>query len=70
MKNSAILAEHNNSGYPVIVDINAKKTFNEKLNVYDHISRNIYIHDLKLSQSNFNMINNLPILIKNHQIML
>jgi hypothetical protein len=45
---------------PVIVDVNGNHTFSDKLKAYDRISRNIYIHDLYLSQADYNMINNTP----------
>ena len=45
---------------PVIVDVNGNHTMNKKLNVYDRITKNIYIHDLTLSQADYNMIDNKP----------
>ena len=45
---------------PVIINVNANATYNDKLGVYDRISKNIYIHDLKLSQADYDMIDNTP----------
>lgn len=51
---------------PVIIDVNGKHSYAKKLNAArgtnfdDRITRNIYIHDLKLSQAEKNLINNTP----------
>jgi hypothetical protein len=45
---------------PVIIDVNGDHTYNEKIGVYDRVSKNIYIHDMKFSQADHNMINNTP----------
>jgi hypothetical protein len=45
---------------PVIVDVNGDHTVNPKLNIKDRISQNVYIHDLSLSQADYNMIDNKP----------
>ncbi len=49
-----------NSGSPVIIEISASKTYNDQFKAYDRISRNIYLHNFKLSQADYNMIKNTP----------
>jgi hypothetical protein len=56
----------NEKAPPVIVAVNGKHTVNAKLSessnatVEDRVTKNIYIHDLKLSQAGKDMINNKP----------
>ncbi|MBV9961193.1 MAG: hypothetical protein JO072_03005 [Parafilimonas sp.] len=50
----------NATSVPVLVDINGNHSFNKKLNAYDRISKNIYIHDLTLAQEDHNSIANTP----------
>lgn len=45
-------------GNAVIIDASGDHSYNDKLGVYDRLSKNISIHDMTLSQADYNMISN------------
>ena len=45
-------------GSAVIIDASGDHSYNDKLGVYDRLSKNISIHDMTLSQAEYNMISN------------
>lgn len=57
-KNSKKNSANPKGGAPVIINANSDFTFNERLGVFDRLTKNISIHDLTLSQADRNMINN------------
>lgn len=58
--------KNNKKEPPAIIDVNGNHTSNEQLSrkkktkVFNRVTKNIYIHDLKLSQADHNLIDNVP----------
>lgn len=47
--------------YPVIVNINNTKSMNTALNIVNHTSKNVSIHDMSFTQAQKDEVNNVPI---------